>query len=76
MKLFRHGYQGKHERGQVPRQRDDDSRPRPAAGEREAKEGRERASDPEPGTGTRQADLPAQRRPAADEPADSSQPRW
>ena len=56
MKLFHHGYRGKHERGQVPPQRDDDPGPH-AVDDQEAQEGQERVSDPRP------ADLPAQRRP-------------
>jgi hypothetical protein len=64
MKLFHHGYQGKHARGQVPRQRDDEG-------------DKERASDPMSDASDARAqgtDLPAQRPPTADESADSSQP--
>jgi hypothetical protein len=70
MKLFHRGYQGKHERGQVPPQRDADTRQR-AADDQEAQE---RVSDPMPDAGTRGADLPAQRPSAADESTDSPSP--
>ena len=75
MKLFHHGYQGKHQRGQVPQQRDDDPR-LPAADEQETQEGQERVRDLLPEAGTQGTDLPAQRPSAADQPAaDPSRPR-
>jgi hypothetical protein len=58
MKLFHHGYQGKHERGQVPQQRDDDRR-LPAADELETQDGQERVGDPLPEAGTQGTDMPA-----------------
>ncbi|MCW2929518.1 MAG: hypothetical protein JWM19_480 [Actinomycetia bacterium] len=77
MKLFHRGYQGKHERGQVPQQRDTDTR-QPAADDQDTQdtqEAQERLSDPKPDASTRGADLPAQRPSATDESTDSSQPR-
>jgi hypothetical protein len=64
--LIRPGYQPKHKRGQVPRQREDDSALR-AVEEQEIRE--------EQGL-TDLLDLPGQRPPfATDEPADSPQSR-
>jgi hypothetical protein len=98
--LFHRRYQGKHERGQVPRQREDSglayeqetAYERETADERwetadkwEAREARADVADASltmdsPGTmpearETGPADVPMQRPPTADEPADSSQPR-
>ncbi|HEX3963043.1 MAG TPA: hypothetical protein VHZ03_41490 [Trebonia sp.] len=66
MKLFHRGYQGKHERGQVPQQGHTDTR-QPATDDQDTQEEQERLK--------RGADLPAQRPPATDESTDSSQPR-
>jgi hypothetical protein len=74
MKLFHRGYQGKHQRGQVPQQRDTDTR-QPAADDQDTQETQERLSGPMPDARTRGADLPAQRPSAADDSTDSSQPR-
>ena len=66
--LFHHGYQGKHERGQIPRQREsDDDAPRSAS---ELRGADEREAQEEQGDVTL-----ASRQPAADQPADSLQSR-
>jgi hypothetical protein len=74
MKLFHRGYQGKHERGQIPPQRDAGPRQH-AADDQDTQEAHERVSDPMPDARARAADLPAQRPSAADESTGSSQPR-
>jgi len=71
MKLFHRGYQGKHERGQVPRQREAGTRQR-AADDQEAQE---RVSDPILEDRALGPDLPAQRPSPADESTGSSQPQ-
>jgi len=61
--LFHHAYQGKHERGQIPRQRESEDAPSGASASRGADE-RETQED--------QADVALPMRPAiADQPADS-----
>jgi hypothetical protein len=74
MKLFHRGYQGRHQRGRVPSQRDTDTR-QPVADDQDTEEAQERLRDLMLEERARGADLPAQRPPAADESADSSQPR-
>ena len=69
LSLFHHGYQGKHERGQIPRQREsDDDAPRGASGPRGADE---REAQEEQGDVTLVSRQPS----AADQPAESLQSR-